>query len=116
MPMSHTESTRQKKVSRLIQKELAIYFQRESHLHFGSAMITVTVVRVSPDLSHARVYLSLFKAQKPDELLETIRFMKKDIRRKLGELVRNQLRIVPDLDFFIDDSLDYFEKIDQLLH
>jgi ribosome-binding factor A len=78
-------------------------------------MITVTVVRVSPDLSYARVYLSLFKAKKPEELLETIRFMKKDIRRKLGELVRNQLRIVPDLDFFIDDSLDYFENIDRLL-
>jgi ribosome-binding factor A len=66
-------------------------------------------------LSYARVYLSLFKAKKPEELLETIRFMKKDIRRKLGELVRNQLRIVPDLDFFIDDSLDYFENIDRLL-
>jgi len=113
--MSHTESTRQKKVARLIQKELVIYFQRESQMHFGSAMITVTIVRVSPDLSHARVYLSLFKAKKPEELLNTIRFMKSDIRRKLGELVRNQLRIVPDLDFFIDDSLDYFENIDRLL-
>jgi ribosome-binding factor A len=109
------ESTRQKKVSRLVQKELAFYFQRESRNHFGSALITVTIVRVSPDLSHARVYLSLFKAPKPEELMEVIKGMKKEIRKMLGELVRNQLRIVPDLDFFLDDSIDYFENIDRLL-
>jgi ribosome-binding factor A len=57
----------------------------------------------------------LFKAEKPDELMETIKGMKKEIRKKLGELVRNQLRIVPDLDFFVDDSIDYFENIDRLL-
>jgi ribosome-binding factor A len=71
------ESTRQKKVSRLVQKELAVYFQRESRNHFGSALITVTIVRVSPDLSHARVYLSLFKAPKPEELMEAIKGMNK---------------------------------------
>jgi ribosome-binding factor A len=59
--------------------------------------------------------LSLFKAPKPEELMEVIKGMKKEIRKMLGELVRNQLRIVPDLDFFLDDSIDYFENIDRLL-
>lgn len=113
--MEYSESTRQKKVARLIQKELAGLFQRESRNLFGGAMITVTVVRVSPDLSYARVYLSLFKVEKPQQLIDEIKLMKKDIRRRLGEIVGKQLRIVPDLDFFIDDSLDYFEKIDRLL-
>lgn len=113
--MEHTESTRQKKVGRLVQKELAGIFQRESRNLFEGAMITVTVVRVSPDLSYARVYLSLFQAKKPDALIANIKLMKKEIRRRLGELVGKQLRIIPDLDFFIDDSLDYFENIDRLL-
>jgi len=109
------ESTRQKKVARLIQKELAEYFLRESKRLFDGAFITVTVVRTSPDFAHARVYLSFFKAEKPTEMLAHILAIKKEIRHKLGEAVRNQLRIVPDLDFFIDDSLDYYENIDRLL-
>jgi ribosome-binding factor A len=113
--MSETESTRQKKVARLIQKELSVLFQRESRTLFASAMITVTVVRVSPDLSYARVYLSVFNAKAPEELLGMIKAMKKEIRKRLGDIIKHQLRIVPDLDFFIDDSLDYYERIDNLL-
>jgi ribosome-binding factor A len=109
------ESTRQKKVARLVQKELATYFLRESKTLYGGAFITVTTVRISPDLSHARVYLSLFKAADAGALLDQIVAEKKEIRKHLGEMVRKQLRIVPDLDFFLDDSLDYFEKIDKLL-
>jgi ribosome-binding factor A len=109
------ESTRQKKVARLVQKELANYFLRESKDLFAGAFITVTTVRISPDLGHARVYLSLFKAADPKALIEQINQAKKEVRKYLGEMVRRQLRIVPDLDFFLDDSLDYFEKIDQLL-
>jgi ribosome-binding factor A len=109
------ESTRQKKVARLIQKELAEFFLFESKRLFEGAFITVTIVRVSPDLAHARVYLSFFKAEKPTEMLAHILAIKKEIRRKFGEAVRNQLRIVPDLDFYIDDSIDYYENIERLL-
>lgn len=109
------ESTRQKKVARLIQKEMAELFQRESKTLFQGAFITVTTARISPDLGHAKVYLSMFKVEKPELLLNEIREHKKEIRKRLGEKVRHQLRIVPDIDFFIDDSLDYLENIDKLL-
>jgi ribosome-binding factor A len=72
-------------------------------------------VRVSPDLAHARVYLSFFKTEKPKEMLAYILSIKKEIRHKFGDAVRNQLRIVPDFDFYIDDSIDYFENIERLL-
>jgi ribosome-binding factor A len=109
------ESTRQKKVARLVQKEMAEIFQRESRNLFMGAFITVTTTRISPDLSHAKVYLSMFKVSKPEELLIHIRSVKPEIRKQLGEKVRHQLRIVPDLEFFLDDSLDYLENIDRLL-
>ncbi len=109
------ESTRQKKVARLVQKEMAELFQKESRNLFDGAFITVTTARISPDLGHAKIYLSMFKVEKPEELLEHIQSQKKEIRKRLGEKVRHQLRIVPDLDFYVDDSLDYLENIDRLL-
>jgi ribosome-binding factor A len=109
------ESTRQKKVARLIQKELATIFLRESRNMFNNAFITVTVVRLSPDLGHARIYLSFFNTEKPAEILTIVQQSKREIRGKLGEQVGKQLRIVPEIDFFIDDSLDYYENIDRLL-
>lgn len=109
------ESTRQKKVARLVQKEMAELFQRESRNLFGGAFITVTTSRISPDLSHAKVYLSMFKVEKPQEMLKHIDSIKSEIRNRLGQKVRHQLRIVPHLDFFLDDSLDYFENIDRIL-
>jgi len=109
------ESTRQKKVARLIQKEMAELFQKESRNLFAGAFITVTTARISPDLSHAKVYLSMFKVEKPDEMLKLIDSVKSEIRNRLGQKVRHQLRIVPHLDFFLDDSLDYLENIDRIL-
>ncbi|MGC8802485.1 MAG: 30S ribosome-binding factor RbfA [Bacteroidales bacterium] len=113
--MHKEESTRQLKVGRLIQRELALYFQREQSTICLGSMVTVTVVRVTPDLSIARVYLSIFPSQRAKETLDSINLHNKAIRYYLGTQVRNQLRIVPELEFFIDDSLDYFEKIDKLL-
>ena len=108
------ETTRQKKVSRLLQKELGIILQKKGN-EIGHKIITVTVVRVSPDLTIARVYLSIFP-NKPDEnSLETIVKMGSQIRYELGQKVKNQLRVIPELNFFIDDSLDYIENIDNLL-
>lgn len=109
------ESTRLQKVSRLLQKELGNYFQRESHTVCAGQMVSVTAVRVSPDLSVAKVYISIFPSDKSKETLTIIKSQIKSIRYQLGQIVHNQLRIVPDLDFFIDDSLDYIEKIEDLL-
>ncbi len=108
------ESTRQKKVSRLLQKELGQIIQQRS-LELGGKMITVTTVRISPDLSVAKIYLSIFPAKETDKTLLAVKEIIPQIRHELGNKVRHQLRIVPELAFFIDDSLDYIEKIENLL-
>ena len=109
------ETTRQKKVARLIQKELGEIFQRESKTMFGGAFITVTGVRMSPDLSVAKAYLSLFAVKNRNALMTDIKKQTKEIRTKMSEKIKKQVRIIPNLDFHIDDSLDYAEKIDNLL-
>lgn len=109
------ESTRQKKVSRLIQKELAELFIRKNNEIAPGKLVSVTIVRVSPDLSFAKVFLSIFPSQNQDEILNSIKVLASKIRFELGQKVRTQLRIVPEIAFFIDDSLDYIDKIDKLL-
>jgi ribosome-binding factor A len=108
------ESTRLNKIGRLIQKELGDIFQKQTQGMPGT-LVSVSVVRVSPDLSIAKVYLSIFPSEKAPDLLDAIRANTKSIRYDLGQRVRLQLRKIPDLSFFIDDSLDYIEKIDSLL-
>ena len=109
------ESTRQLKISRLLQKELSEVFLFEARNLFGHAMITVTKVHVAKDLSIAKVYLSLFGVMEKKELFKSIDNHTKEIRRALGMRVKQQLRVVPELHFFMDDSLDYIENIDKLL-
>ena len=109
------ESQRQFKVSRLLQKELGALFQQGSHSLYQGAMITVTKVNVTRDLSLARVYLSLFVPGEKTDLIAVINKSKNEIRYKLGTQIRHQLRGVPDLEFFEDDSLDYIENIENLL-
>jgi ribosome-binding factor A len=109
------ETTRQSKVSRLLQRDLGEIFQVESRNLFGGKMISVTTVRISPDLGLAKVYLSIFPSEKSEETLEVVRMNTKNVRRILGRRVGKQLRIVPELAFFVDDSLDYIENIDNLL-
>ena len=108
------ESTRQKKVARLLQKEIGQILQQKSH-ELGGKLITVTIVRMSPDLSLARIYLSFFPVSKNEDPLIPLKDHTSQIRHELGNKVRNQLRIVPELAFFVDDSLDYIEKIEKLL-
>ena len=108
------QETRQNRVARLLQKELAIIFQSQTRATHG-VMVSVTRVRVSPDLSVCTAYLSIFPSEKGDEILENINKNNKSIRYELGSRMRNQLRIIPELRFFIDDSLDYIEHIDELL-
>ncbi|HEX2976491.1 MAG TPA: 30S ribosome-binding factor RbfA [Bacteroidales bacterium] len=109
------ESTRQKKVSRLLQKELAdIFIRKGNELSHGS-LVSITKVRISPDLSSARVYISIFPGKNQEEVLKTINDQNAKIRFDLGQKIRTQLRIVPDISYLIDDSLDYIENIDRLL-
>lgn len=110
-------STRQQKVSRLIQKDLSNIFQVESRSIYANAMITVTRVRVSSDLGTAKTYLSIFSTGSIDkkDILDKIKQNTKDIRKNLGNRIGRQVRVIPDLEFFIDDSLDYIENIEKLL-
>jgi ribosome-binding factor A len=108
-------STRQNKISRLIQKEMAEIFLKELKSDFSGLLISVTVVRITSDLSLARCYLSIYPPQKSDETIKQIRHMTRYIRGFLGKRVAKQLRIIPELEFFIDDSLNYLENIDRLL-
>ena len=109
------ESKRQQKVSRLLQKELANIFQREDSLKFKGVFITVTQVRVTTDLGVARVYLSIFPSQGKADVLTAVRERGPEVRGKLGNALRHSLRRIPELEFFIDDSLDYADRIDELL-
>ena len=108
------ETTRRSKISRLLQKDLSDIFLNETRKTHGT-LISVSVVRVSPDLSVAKVYLSIFPSEKSEEILESIRASAKTIRYELSQKVRFQLRKTPELMFFLDDSLDYIENIDTLL-
>jgi ribosome-binding factor A len=110
-----TESTRQKKVARLIQKEIAEIFLRRGSEFAHGKLISITKVRVSPDLSFAKIYISIFPSVNLNEILQSVQDHAHKIRFDLGHKVRSQLRIVPDIAFFIDDSLDYIDKIDKLL-
>lgn len=103
------------KVDRLIQKELGDIFQKQTQAMPGT-LVSVSIVRASSDLSVAKVYLSIFPSEKGTELLDAIRTNTRSIRYELGQRVRTQLRIIPELTFFIDDSLDYIEHIDKLLN
>lgn len=108
------ESKRQQKVARQIQKDLSDIFQKEGRTWFDNAFITVTMVRMSPDLSIARVYLSFLVAKNKGLLLEQIQERHKSIRQLLGIKIRHQLRIVPDLHFYLDDTAEYAAKMDAL--
>ena len=110
------DSIRQNKFSRLILKEIADILQREGRKYFGSSFVTVTNVKVSPDLSSARVYLSIFKDKNPDAVIEHLQQHMHEIRKTLGTRIRSQARIIPELKFFLDDSLDYADKIEKLLN
>jgi len=109
------ESTRQLKVARLVQKELAEYLRARSIELAPGSMISVTMVRVSPDMAQARVYLSVFPSAQSLQVLKTVSESTKSIRYELGKKVGQQLRHIPELHFFLDDSMDYAERIDELL-
>lgn len=108
------ESTRQSKISRLLQKELSEIFRMQTAKTHG-VIVSVSSVRVSPDLSVAKAYLSIFPSEKAPELITSINASRKTIRYELAQRVRTQLRKTPELAFYLDDSLDYLDNIDKLL-
>lgn len=110
-----SESIRQRKVAKEIQRDMAEIIRQRGMAAFGGAMITVSGVRMSPDLSLAKVYLSIFPSDKTENVMSTIEDLSKTLRGELGRMVAKQLRIVPELAFYVDDSLDYVQRIDELL-
>ena len=108
------ETTRQNKIARLLQKELGDIFLLQTKAMHG-VLVSVSAVRISPDLSVARAYLSVFPSERGEEIIKNVNANMKSIRYELGTRVRFQLRIIPELKFFLDDSLDYLEHIDELL-
>jgi ribosome-binding factor A len=108
------ESKRQQKVARQIQKDLSDIFQKEGRTWFDNAFITVTIVRMSPDLGVARIYLSFLAVKNKGIILEQIQERSKQIRQLLGQRVRHQLRIVPEIHFYLDDTAEYAAKMDTL--
>jgi ribosome-binding factor A len=108
------ENNRLDKINRLIQKELGEIFRQETAKTHGT-IVSVSGVRTAPDLSSARVYVSIFPSDKANDILKSIKATSGEVRYALGQKVRYQLRVIPELFFYLDDSLDYLERIDELL-
>lgn len=109
------ESTRQQKVARQIQKDISELFLKECADLVKGVIVSVTAVRVSPDLEYAKIYLSIFPFDKHKAVMARIEADAWRVRKLLGARMRNQLRVVPEITFFLDDSLEYIENIDNLL-
>ena len=108
------ETKRQAKIARFIQKELSEIFRRQTSA-LGGVIVSVSGVRVTSDLSIAKAYLSIFPPEKSQEILENIKAQAKTVRYELAQAVKDVLRKCPELQFYLDDSLDYIENIDRLL-
>jgi ribosome-binding factor A len=113
--MMESESTRQQKVARQVQKDLAEIIRARGMAAYDGAMITVSGVKITPDLALAKVYVSIFPSSKAEAVMQQLEDETPYLRGELGRRVAKQLRIVPELNFYLDDSLDYVEHIDELL-
>lgn len=113
--MEREETTRQQKVGKQIQKDISDILLKEARHLVQGAMVSVSKVRVSPDLTFAKVYLSVFPFDKSDAILKEMKSNATTIRFELGKRVKNQLRIVPEIAFAIDDSLEYVDRIEKLI-
>src|ERR1700761_7105152 len=108
------ESKRQQKFAGVIQQDLATIFQREGMNYLPNTLVTITKVRVTPDLAIARVFLSFFNNNNPQAALQNVKLHANEIRYKLGARIKDQVRIIPQLEFFIDDTSEYVERMDKL--
>ena len=109
------ESVRQQKVARLIQKEMADIFLKESRMLFGNVFISITVVRMSPDLSVSKLYLSIMLREDKKVILKEIQAQTKVLRKLLGDRIRKQVRIIPEIIFYLDDNVDYANHMDDVM-
>lgn len=110
------ENTRQQKIAKQIQKDVAEIFQTEGAHIVKGALVTVTAVRVSPDFGYAKIYVSIFPFERSAQLMKQLEHDNWFIRRALGQRIRNQLKNVPEIQFFLDDSLEYIDHIEKALH
>ena len=110
-----TEGKRQKQVANEIAKELNDIFLKMSLTMVDGGMVSIASVKMTPDLYEARIYLSLFQVKDPEAVLEKFKDLSSEIRGELGKRMRHQLRIIPQLTFYLDDTLDYVFKIEKLL-
>ena len=109
------ESRRQAKVSRLIQREIAVILQRNSQMWFALPFVTVSKIHVTPDLSYAKVYLTFLNEANPQEKIDLVRAKTGEIKLQLGSALKNEMRKLPAINFFYDDTMDYVEDMDKLL-
>ncbi len=110
------ETTRQQKIARQVQKDIADIFQKEGAEIVRGTLVTVTAVRVSPDFSYAKIYVSIFPFDRNEAVMKALEQNNWFIRRALGQRIRNQLKVIPEIQFFLDDSLEYIEQIDRAIH
>lgn len=108
------EGKRQKQVGKLLQQELSDIFQREGLNVTGGGMISISSVKMTPDLLEARIYLSIFNIADPVQMLDKVKEKGRDIKKQLASRVKNQLRRIPELQFYLDDTLDYVFKMEEL--
>ena len=113
--MDKPASTRQLKVAREVQRGLSEIIRSRGRAAFGGAMVTVSEVRISPDLSVAKVFVSIFPSDRAEQVMKLLEEEKRTLRGELGRQVGSQLRIVPEIDFYLDSTLDYVEHIEELL-
>lgn len=110
------DNNRQQKIARQIQRDVAEIFQRELAADLRGTLVTVTTVRMSPDLAYAKIYVSVFPFERAAAVMQTLEAQTRTVRGALGNRMRNQVKSIPELQFFVDDSLEYIENIDSLLH
>jgi ribosome-binding factor A len=108
------ESKRQQKFAGVIQQDLAAIFQREGMAYLPNTLVTITKVRVTPDLAIARVFLSFFNNVNVQQSLQTVKSHASEIRYKLGARIKDQVRVIPQLEFFVDDTNEYVERMDKI--
>ena len=113
--MTENLSMRQQKIARQIQRDMADIFSKEAASFLQGAMVTVTAVRVSPDFGYAKIYVSVFPFGRSAALMQELDRNNKFIRHALGQRIRNQVKNVPEIQFFLDDSLEYIDHIEQAL-
>jgi ribosome-binding factor A len=107
-------SIRQDKFAKQIQRDLGSIFQQYNHSWFGGNMLTISGVQVSPDLGHARVYLSLYTVKNRQAAMELVELHAREIRQELARKIRHEVKKVPELVFMLDESLDYLNKMDEI--